>query len=31
MPTRTGPDWYAQYMADEVAGKVTGEGEAGGA
>ena len=29
------PGWYARYMADEVAGKVTGnvtgEGEAGGA
>ena len=25
------PDWYAQYMADESAGQMRGEGEAGGA
>ncbi len=25
------PDWYAQYMADESAGPVTGEGQGAGA
>ncbi len=25
------PDWYARYMADDLAGQTKGEGEVGGA
>ncbi len=31
LPDPDWPDWYAQYLADESAGQMRGEGEAGGA